>query len=213
MADTPKRKGFLLVTMDPSPLLEDEFNDWYDMEHVPDRAGIAGFESALRFVCVSGWPKYLAFYDLAEAAVLESDAYKTVSWGGFSPWTKRIVPKVRGQYRGSGDQVYPGNALTGPMCRLMLIRFGNVPDAEAGAVVEGTLANFAARRETRQIRVMRSDYGGRIDYLAMIEARVPFADASIDPAPFGPAADRIDLVNEYVPYWTRGVLPGVLPGK
>src|SRR6185369_6977967 len=98
-------KGFLLVTMEPPPTLEEEFNDWYDTEHVPGRLGIAGFETGLRFVCLSGWPKYLSFYDLTTIAVLESEAYKAAAWGGFSPWTKRMLAKVRGQYRASGDQI------------------------------------------------------------------------------------------------------------
>jgi len=117
------RKGFLMVSMEPPPQYDEEFNDWYDMEHIPERSRIPGFETARRFVCVSGWPKYLSFYDLAEIGVLESEPYKKASWGGFSAWTKRMLPKVRGQYRASGDQIYPGNALTGNLARLTLIRF------------------------------------------------------------------------------------------
>lgn len=45
-----KYKGFLLVTMEPPPAIEEEFNDWYDTEHVPERAFIRGFESAHRYV-------------------------------------------------------------------------------------------------------------------------------------------------------------------
>lgn len=206
-----QQKGFLMVTMEPPPILEDEFNDWYDTEHIPERVKIPGFESGQRFVCVSGWPKYLAFYDLAEAGVLESEAYRSASWGGFSPWTKRVLTKVRGQYRASGDQLYPGNALTGNMARLTLIRFRAAPDSEGAAIQKGVLANYGARPETTQIRVFRSNYDNRIDYLALVEARAPFVSPGIDLSPFGAAASRLDLINEYVPYWTRGGLPGVFP--
>ena len=205
------RKGFLLVTMEPPPALEEEFNDWYDTEHIPERARIPGFESAMRFVCVSGWPKYLAFYDLEASGVLESDAYRAVAWGGFSPWTKRILTKVRGQYRASGDQVYPGAALTGRMGRLTLIRFRGVPDSEALAIQKGLLANYERRSETTQVRLFRSNYENQIDYIALVEARAPFAGTGIDLSLFGGGADRIDLVNEYAPYWTRGHLAGVFP--
>ena len=207
----PKQKGFLMVTMEPPPALEDEFNDWYDTEHVPERGALPGFESARRFVCVSGWPRYLAFYDLTEAAVLESEAYRKVSWAGFSPWTKRVLRSVRGQYRASGDQIYPGGALTGEMCRMVLIRFRGVPDSEAPAIQQGLLKNYEARRETSQIRLFRSDYDNRIDYIALIEAAAPFADAHLDATLFGPAGKRIDICNEYSPYWIRGHLAGVFP--
>ncbi|OGA44909.1 MAG: hypothetical protein A3G24_19565 [Betaproteobacteria bacterium RIFCSPLOWO2_12_FULL_62_13] len=204
-----KRKGFLLVTMEPPPVLEEEFNDWYDTEHIPERARIPGFESARRFVCISGWPKYLAFYDLEESGVLDSDAYRAVSWGGFSPWTKRILTKVRGQYRASGDQVYPGSALTGEMGRLTVIRFRGAPDGESREIESGLLANYEKRQETTRIRLFRSNYNDQIDYIALVEARVPFVDAGVDLSAFGGAASRIDLFNEYVPYWIRGHLAGV----
>ena len=204
-------KGFLLVTMDPPPSLEEEFNDWYDTEHIPNRAGIPGFESARRFVCVKGCPKYLAMYDLGSAAVLDSDAYRSVAWGGFSPWSKRILPKVRGQYRASGDQVYPGHSLTGEMANVTLIRFRGVPDTEAELIRKGVIANYQSRCETRQIRLFRSNYDNQIDYIALVETRAPISAQGLDVSVFGAAADRIDLVNEYAPYWARAHLPGVTP--
>lgn len=206
-------KGFLLVTMDPPAHLDDEFNDWYDTEHIPDRASIPGFETARRYVCISGWPKYLAFYDLEDTGVLERPSYKKASWGNFSPWTKRMVGKVRGQYRGSGEQIYPGNALIGPLARLILIRFSSVPDAEGPAIVAGLRACYEGRKEVKQLRVLRSDYDDQIDYLGMVETRVPLLDPRPDVDALGPSADRIDIVNEYMPYWTRGRLAGVFPAK
>ena len=204
-----ERKGFLLVSMEPPPLIEEEYNDWYDTEHIPGRAAIKGFESARRFVCVSGWPKYLSFYDLADIGVLESEPYKKASWGGFSPWTKRMLPKMRGQYRASGEQIYPGDARTGNMTRLTLLRFRGAPDHLAATIREGLLANYAKRAETRQVRVLRSDYNQQIDYIGLIEASAPYATATLDVTLFGDAAPYIDLLNEYVPYWTRGPLAGV----
>ena len=205
----PTKKGFLMAMMEPTPVMEEEFNDWYDMEHTPNRASIPGFESALRFVCVSGWPKYVSFYDLETPQVLESEAYRVVAWERFSPWTKRVMARVRGQYRASGDQVYPGHALTGEMGRLTLIRFRNASDAERPDILKGLLGNYERRQETAQVRLFRSDYDNHIDYIGLVESRLPFAEPGIDLSLFGNAANRIDLFNQYVPYWTRGHLPGV----
>ena len=36
--------GLLLVTMEPPASLEEEFADWYDTEHVPERAVHCGVE-------------------------------------------------------------------------------------------------------------------------------------------------------------------------
>jgi hypothetical protein len=73
-------KGFLLVLMQPPPALEEEFNDWYDTEHVPERLSVTGFETALRYISLTGTPRYLAMYDLANAQVLESPEYLRVSF-------------------------------------------------------------------------------------------------------------------------------------
>src|SRR3546814_3022829 len=54
-----KNKGFLMVTMEPPAAIEEEFNDWYDTEHVPERAAVDGFETAQRYVCVDGFPRYI----------------------------------------------------------------------------------------------------------------------------------------------------------
>ena len=202
-------KGFLLVTMEPPAELEEEFNDWYDMEHIPGRGGIPGFETARRFVCISGWPRYLALYDLAGIGVLDSAFYREAAWASFSPWTKRMLKKVRGQYRASGEQVYPGDQLTGDPARMVLIRFSAVPDAAGEELISGLRSSYEGRTDVTRLRVLRSNYGNRIDYIALIETRLPLVDVRPDAAALGAAGARIDLVNEYVPYWRRGPLAGV----
>ncbi len=64
-------KGILIVMMEPPTAGEDEFNDWYDFEHILERAAVPGFESALRYICLSGWPRYMALYDLASIEVMD----------------------------------------------------------------------------------------------------------------------------------------------
>ena len=81
------------------------------------------------------------------------------------------------------------------------------------AIVAGLRASYEGRKEVKQLRVLRSDYDNRIDYLAWVEARVPLPDARPDLDALGAAADRIDLMNEYMPYWTRGRLAGVFDDK
>src|SRR5690606_23699966 len=97
--------------------------------------------------------------------------------------------------------------------RLVLVRFADAPDSEAQRIVAGLRASYEERKEVKQVRVFRSDYDNRIDYLGWIEARVPLLDPRPDLDALGAAADRIDLINEYVPYWTRGRLAGVFDDK
>ena len=80
-------KGILFVLMEPQPLNEEAFNDWYDLEHVPERAAVPGFEVLQRYVCTAGFPRYMALYDLESPEVLDGDAYRAIGGENSSVWT------------------------------------------------------------------------------------------------------------------------------
>ena len=79
MATGGASKGLLLATMEPPAHIEEEFQDWYDSEHFPERRDCAGFETASRFVCVDGWPRFIALYDLTDVEVLRGPAYAAIA--------------------------------------------------------------------------------------------------------------------------------------
>ncbi len=63
-------KHHLLAFTNPVAGREEEFNRWYDEQHVPDLLAVPGFVSAQRFALTDatgrdkpGW-SYLAFYEL-----------------------------------------------------------------------------------------------------------------------------------------------------
>lgn len=195
---TAEGKGFLLVLMDCPPSFEDEFNAWYDTEHIPERLAVPGFETGLRFVCLEGHPRYLAMYDLERPEVLQSPAYLAVGYGNASPWTKRVTSRVR-VWRSAGRQVYPGDLVTrrGPRVRLLRFR-GRTAGAET-ALIEGLRAAFEDRPDMLQARLLAFETNSGVDYLAFIESR----DTTMgrpDLAAFGRHLDALDLVNLYAPY-------------
>lgn len=191
-------KGFLLVMMDAPPAFEEEFNAWYDTEHLPERLAVPGFETALRFVCLSGHPRYLAMYDLARPDVLDSPEYLKVAFANSSPWTLRVLQRVR-VYRAAGRQIYPGTAITATSARVQLLRLRNRPASAAEEVVAGMRFNFEARPETVQVRVLAFEERGTTDFLGFVEQRAP-SGSSLDLNAFGTHAAAIDLVNTYAPY-------------
>ena len=192
------QKGFLLVLMQPPPAFEEEFNAWYDTEHLPERVAIPGFESGLRYVCVAGFPRYFAMYDTQTPDVLNSPAYLRVSLEQSSPWTKRVTSRVR-VYRAAGTQVYPGMALTRPSASATLLRFRSLTAQAEHGIVEGMRRNFEGRPETLQLRVFAYPHTAGVDFLGMVEARAPSAQ-TLDAAAFGELADALDLVNTYARY-------------
>ena len=192
-------KGFLLVTMQPPPALEEEFNAWYDSEHIPERLAVPGILTGLRFVAVDGHPRYLAMYDLERFEVLTSPAYLKVAYDKSSPWTRRVTGRVK-VWRSAGHQVYPGDIVTGPCARLQLLRFRGLDARAEREVVAGVRAAFESRPEVTQARVLAFDTGtGGIDYLALVEMRAP-PGAALDLKALGVHAKTLDLVNSYAPY-------------
>ena len=191
-------KGFLLVLMQPPPALEEEFNAWYDTEHIPERLAVPGFETALRYVCIDGAPRYLALYDLARPDVLNSPAYLKVGFDNASPWTKRVTSRVR-IYRSYGEQIYPGTKLTTRAARILVLRFRALPSAARDTIIAGMRATFESLPQTLQVRVFAYDTGAGVDFLGLVEARAALGGAP-DLEAFGDCSNALDLVNTYTPY-------------
>jgi len=125
-----EKYGLLLAMLEPPEEMEDEFNDWYDTEHVPERKAIPGFITAQRFVAYEGSPKYLALYDLENIDVLNSEAYRKVGPRYFSPWTQRIMRYARIFKRYVYKQTLPGNALLSNEVRGLLVWMNDVPEGK-----------------------------------------------------------------------------------
>ena len=193
-------KGFLLVTMQPPPALEEEFNAWYDTEHIPERRAVPGILTALRYVAIEGGhPRYLAMYDLESLDVMTSPAYLKVAHDKSSPWTKRVTSRVK-VWRSAGPQIYPGTAVTKPSARVQLLRYRGLDAAAGREIVEGVKAACVGHPAVIQARVLAYDTGtAGIDTMAFIELRRPAA-VFPDPKALGAHADKLDLVNWYAPY-------------
>jgi hypothetical protein len=93
MAKKKKGAGLLMVWCDVPADKEPDFNRWYNEEHLAERMSVPGFLSAARYEAVKGGPKHLAVYELENAAVMESDAYKKVA-SNPTEWTRRSGPQA-----------------------------------------------------------------------------------------------------------------------
>jgi hypothetical protein len=207
--------GLLLATMEPPPAIEEEFQAWYDTEHFPERRDCAGFLTAGRYVCLDGWPKYLALYDLQDTNVLQGEAYAAIAVRRYSPWTHRIMAKVWGQYRADARQVFPGNAKmgdNGPAARVVLWRFRAAPEAAQETIVARLREIYAGKPETAQVRLfLARQPDGTSDFLALAELRTPRIGETTEVEAFGDVARYIDLVNVYVAYTRRA--EGAFPAR
>ena len=100
--------GLLIAAFDFSNVAEDEFNDWYDLEHIPERRRVPGFLSCERWIGADDARQSVATYDLAGLSVLQGPAYRAIGGENLSPWSKRVTARCRRLLRFEGDQILPG---------------------------------------------------------------------------------------------------------
>ena len=102
-----KGEGLLLVYTDLADAkYEEEFNAWYNTEHLPELLTLPGFLDAARYVATRGAPKYLAVYELTSIEAVRSPEF---SRRQRTPWETRMSPRVTGKNltRIVGRQIFP----------------------------------------------------------------------------------------------------------
>lgn len=102
-------RGLLVAAFDFSTAHADEFHDWYDLEHVPERQAVPGFGTCERWLSDEEASIAVATYDLDSIEVLRSDAYKAVAYDNLTVWSKRVTAMCRRLLRFEGTQITPGD--------------------------------------------------------------------------------------------------------
>ena len=92
-------QGLLAVWVDIPASLEADFNDWYDREHLAERAGIPGFRNARRYIAEAAEPKYHALYETDSLGVFASPEYKRYLGPLMTGWSKRIMGAFQNSHR------------------------------------------------------------------------------------------------------------------
>jgi hypothetical protein len=125
-------KGILIAAMNIGNAAEDEFHDWYDTEHLPERQRVAGFLACQRWIGADDRKVSVATYDLDSIGVLQSAGYQAIGGANLSPWSKRVTGRVERLMRFEGDQTLPGDAIPPDDAGGLLLNAMNVePGAEA----------------------------------------------------------------------------------
>lgn len=93
--------GMLFVASDIDEVHENEFNNWYDNEHVPDRVSMPGVIKATRFKAVVGSPKYLALYWAKSLSSFDGPEYQH-AFKNQTSWSNKILPLMKNPIRRIG---------------------------------------------------------------------------------------------------------------
>ena len=172
-------RGLLVAAFDFSTAHADEFNDWYDLEHIPERKAVPGFAACERWIGDEQPAVSVATYDLDSVEVLRSKPYAAIAYGNLSVWSKRVTAMCKRLLRFEGTQIAPGDTAAPAAAGALLLNAMNVaPEAEddfnawydeehlpALAAVPGTLA-------ARRYRSTQAN-GGTHRYVAIYHLKSP----------------------------------------
>jgi len=79
----------VIVRIDVKPEMEEEFNRWYDQEHIPNLLTVPGIIWAKRGINTGKGPKYIAVYEHENIDVQRTEAFrKAVN----TDWTQKLSP-------------------------------------------------------------------------------------------------------------------------
>ena len=93
----------LFSEMTPGVDWEEQFNEWYDTEHIPIRMQVPGFCCARRYKHVDA-KGYLAVYEMEHRGVLQSEEYRMIKENP-SELTKWMLQNVTGFTRYTGELI------------------------------------------------------------------------------------------------------------
>lgn len=129
MTATTGKMGIMAAGFNYSAVAEDEFNDWYDTEHIPERLRVKGFINAERWIGADDPKIAFATYDLDSVDVLQSAPYLAFTGVNQSPWTKRVEHGMQKLGRFVGEQILPGHQAAPPNAGGLLFFAMNVEPA------------------------------------------------------------------------------------
>ena len=125
-------RGAVCIWHDLMPEATDEFYQWHNREHMPERVGIPGFLRGRRYIAVAGAPAYFNLYEADSAEVLGGKDYLD-RLNAPTEWTRRVVPSFRRVSRSICRVVYSEGVGQGGF---MLTQRFELPVADRAAALD-----------------------------------------------------------------------------
>lgn len=166
----------MLLTFDVVQEAIPEHDDWHTHEHLPERLSIPGFVRGTRWVALRGQPRYFVLYEVAQLAVLTSEAYLH-RLNNPSPWTSKMMPHYRGMTRGFCSVVGSFGPGIGHLSQLL--RFKPEPGTESSLrewLLRDALPELCLRPGIGSVHLLE----GTLTPTMTNEQRIRGADAGVD---------------------------------
>jgi hypothetical protein len=137
--------GMMITFTEVAPDLEDEFNEWYNREHLDERIDLPGFRRARRYEAIDAGIRYMSTYECLRPEDIGSPAYLDVVRDQ-TEWSARIMPAFTKWHRMVGRVVADSARGSGAFLALARVRPDpSRTDALAAWLAGGILDEVAAR--------------------------------------------------------------------
>lgn len=171
--------GIVAIWHDLLPEAKDDFHEWHDREHMPERVGIPGFRRGRRYVAINGAPEYFNLYEADSAELLAGQDYLN-RLNAPTPWTQRVVPSFRNVARSICRVAFTQGVGSGGV--MLTLRFAVDParrDALVDSLRRSVLPPLVYRKGIAGIHVGLADEAASNVETAERKAR---ADATLVPS-------------------------------
>jgi hypothetical protein len=156
--------GVVAIWHDLLPDAKNDFYEWHNREHMPERLGIPGFNRGRRYIAVHGAPEYFNLYEADSPDVLRGPDYLQ-RLNAPTPWTRQVVASFRAVARGICRVLY--SAGVGQGGAMLTLRFGVGHDAQeavARLLRDELLPAAVNRHGVAGVHLCRADVeGSRIE--------------------------------------------------
>ncbi len=172
-------RGSVLIWNDVADEGRDEFYEWHDKEHVPERLAIAGFRRGRRFVKPLHSPEWFTMYEADDLSVVTSPAY-LARLNAPTPATQRTLRYFRNTSRAVCRIVHSVGASTGGHVLAMRL---NVPRGRSDA-----LCNY----------MVRDAFPRTMSFIGVIACHLFVADEDASHIPTAESSTRVLDVPSWV---------------
>jgi hypothetical protein len=156
--------GVVAIWHELLPEAKNDFYEWHNREHMPERLGIPGFQRGRRYIAVRGAPEYFNLYEADSPDVLRGPDYLQ-RLNAPTPWTRQVVTSFRAVARGICRVLY--SAGVGQGGAMLTLRFSVGSDAQeavARLLREQLLPAAVDRPGVAGVHLCRADAeGSRIE--------------------------------------------------
>jgi hypothetical protein len=149
--------GVVAIWHDLLPEARDEFYEWHNREHMPERAAIPGFLRGRRYIALNAGPTYFNLYEAETVQVLGGPDY-LARLNAPTPWTQQSVKSYRNVARSICHVAFSSGV--GQGAYLLTVRFDVAEEqhqAVADALCERVLAPMADQQGITGVHLCEAD--------------------------------------------------------